>query len=90
MTTLTPTPRHQSRHDATFIVEPDDERAAGLARALFSRTTRSPYAMTRVRAEKARLLYDCGFSACDTGFTHPKSARVFTLAEAVMAAEVMG
>jgi hypothetical protein len=72
------------------VVEPDDLRAAGIACALFSRTRHSPYAMTRARAEKAQALYEAGFAACDGGFTHPKSARVFTLAEAVMAAEVMG
>lgn len=90
MTTLAPTPRYATRHDATFIVEPDDTRACMIARALKARTRHSPYAMTRVRAHKARSLYEAGFSACDSGFTHPKSTKVFTLAEAVMAAEVMG
>jgi hypothetical protein len=92
MTTLTTPPRHRSRHDASFTVEPDDVRAAGIARALRSRTLRSPYAMTRARAEKARALYEANFAYSPDagGFTHPKSTRVFTLAEAVMAAEVMG
>lgn len=89
MTTPTKTPRKVSRHDATFNVTPDDARAAGLAASFGARTRRSPYAMTRVRASKCKILYDAGFSASGEAFTHPTCDRRFSLPEALVVARVL-
>lgn len=85
MTTRNPSPRFT----ATFAVPDDNPRAAAIARSFKARTLQSPYLMTRAKARKAALLYRTGWSACSGGYMHPRSRRVFLLADAVACAEIL-